>query len=958
MILVCPTEQDLSALLTQRIDGETLDSLEVHLQSCESCRQQLDSLTNSPMITEWMRVGDASPRAFPYLSSSDRPSDLGRIGRYRVITEIGRGGMGIVFQAWDDELRRAVALKVLRIGQDETQAAERFAREARAACRVQHDHVVPVLDVIRTGDGRPAIVMPLITGPTLRDRIRAETVLTARDAAKLIREVADGLAAIHKMGIIHRDVKPSNILLDRSDDRAKLTDFGLSRDTTPGDTLTREGTIVGTPEYLSPEQAIDASRLEGTSDIYSLGITLYECLTGVVPFRGAMLDVLAKHRTDDPVPIRRLTSSVPADLETICLKCLEKQPHRRYSQAVDLREELDRWLSGRPILARRAGPLERSVRWSVRNPWPVVLLAVFLIGFVAATAGWWRASVHSHRADDRTKEAMAATTQATLKSKLADDRALLALNTINTLVTKSQNLIGNTPGTLELKKQLNEAALADLRKLAEAVAAVPGADRATIQAHQKLGDALNLLGQTDDAIQQWSRALAVADDRLRDEPTDWLTVRDKAKLHYALGHTHNRRNDYAAAAKQMEASVLALETALKSNPDDSAILDSLAVAYSGQADVWWLTGQVSQAMSGYRHTAKIDEQILERQPDNQRVRSNLLHTKSRMGYVFIHLLHEYESGEQIFRDLIAVAEEQLKRTPNDPDWQRNLHANWLDLSVALERQCRFEEAEAAARQVFEPLTKAAAAEPDNGMAQRDLSTLYTNIGCAQLGAKRFAEAVVSFTKSLDILESVASRANRVALVEGDLPPVCICLFSAYLRTGNYTMADIISQKMIQYMKNAMGPSAAAPAIQQLTASNEESLQALKLFPGAERESALLKNLPREAAVKAHYYRLLFLASSGQIAFADRELKDAQKQFPDHMLMQVAQAIVDGEAVRLTENPTEQQRRLESGTKALIAAIRLDRNGLALMHLIPETAPIRKSPQFREQLAKLIADSGS
>src|SRR5581483_6581584 len=220
-----------------------------------------------------------------------------------------------------------------------------------AAAALDHPHVVPVHAVANPADGPPYLVMPYVAGPTLRQRIAAEKRLAPREAARLVAEVADGLAAAHALGQVHRDVKPANVLLDEATGRARLTDFGLVRLAERGGT-TLEGVLAGTPEYMSPEQVGAPDRLDARSDVYALGVTLYEALTGEVPFRGAAHMVLQQVLHDDPPSPRRLNDAVPRDLETVCLKALAKEPARRYAGAADFRDDLRRFLGGQPVRAR------------------------------------------------------------------------------------------------------------------------------------------------------------------------------------------------------------------------------------------------------------------------------------------------------------------------------------------------------------------------------------------------------------------------------------------------------------------------------------------------------------------------------------------------------------------------------------------------------------------------------
>ena len=581
-VIDCPPAERLTALLDETLPESDRSALDGHLAECATCQDLLERLTDAPDLAAWLAASSVANPTYPFLAPAMRPGELGRLNGYAIRAEIGRGGMGLVLRGWDEALARDVAIKVLRPEDDAALGEARFSREARAVAQLRHDHVVPLFAVDRTADGRPFLVMPFIPGATLRERLRGGPI-PQREAAELLRQIADGLSAAHAAGLIHRDVKPANILLDESDGRAKLTDFGLVRTSLGAETLSPEGILAGTPAYMSPEQASIPEQIDARSDVYALGVALYECLTGTVPFRGTPLAVIEQHRSIEPVPPRRLNPGLAKDIETVCLKALAKSPANRYASAAAFRDDLARWLEGRPILARPAGSVEHARRWCMRNPLPVAMIVVSLIGSVAAAAGWWQAGVKAADASrsavlarQREGEADAARILAQEKAALAEERSALALGAITTLVTKAQNLADRTPGTLRLKKQLNEAALADLRKLAASTAKVSGVDRQIVLAHQKLGDALNLLGQTDEAFREWNFALATAEQLSATDPNDTDSRRDAARAHYMIGYAQNGMQDQAAAFKHMNAAIGILEDLQKKLPDDQVLLYSLS----------------------------------------------------------------------------------------------------------------------------------------------------------------------------------------------------------------------------------------------------------------------------------------------------------------------------------------------------------------------------------------------
>lgn len=289
----------------------------------------------------------------------------GNFGDYELLEEVGRGGMGVVFRARHRDLNRVVALKMILAGQwaDEAEIA-RFRAEASAAAKLNHPGIVPIFEFGQV-NGQHYYAMPYVEGPSLAERIRSGP-LAARDAASLLQRVAEAVAHAHAKGVVHRDLKPANVLLTTGvseraltsleDSRCepRITDFGLAKQMSAEPGLTRTGQAVGTPSYMSPEQAMGrVAEVGPASDIYALGALLYELLVGRPPFRAASVAETLKQVVESaPAPPRLLDATVPVDLETICLKCLEKSPEHRYSSALAVAHDLQRFLEGEPIHAR------------------------------------------------------------------------------------------------------------------------------------------------------------------------------------------------------------------------------------------------------------------------------------------------------------------------------------------------------------------------------------------------------------------------------------------------------------------------------------------------------------------------------------------------------------------------------------------------------------------------------
>ncbi len=320
-------------------------------------------------------VSAATARGFPTIAG------------YEILSELGRGGMGVVYEAKHLNLDRIIALKLMR-GDDPLNKA-RFLAEGQVIAAVKHPHVVEIYDFGESSIG-PYIAMEYLTGGTFGDLLK--TGLVPRVAAELIAKIATGVGAAHNLGIVHRDLKPGNVLLDHLGS-PKVTDFGLAKRSTSDLTMTHDA--AGTPAYMAPEQARAMKFVGPPADVWSLGVMLYESLTGKRPFTGdSNVQLLAAIQNDDPPTLRTISRAIPQDLETICLKCLEKEPERRYASANELAEDLRRFKRGEPVKARPIGALERLTRAFTHSrmgddfaPWSnacYLMAALDIIYFLAA----------------------------------------------------------------------------------------------------------------------------------------------------------------------------------------------------------------------------------------------------------------------------------------------------------------------------------------------------------------------------------------------------------------------------------------------------------------------------------------------------------------------------------------------------------------------------------------------
>ena len=351
-----------------------------------------------------------------------------RLGDYELLAELGRGAMGVVFRARQLSLKRIVALKVVLSGQFASEAERRrFLGEVEFAATLDHPNIVPVYEV-GSAEGRPFCAMKLIDGQPLAQRIASGSArVSEREAAALLARAARAVHHAHQRGIIHRDLKPANILVDAAG-QPHITDFGLARRVGVESSLSLTGSPLGTPAYMSPEQARGEKTITTAADIWSLGVMLYQLLAGHPPFAAENVPALLRKIVEaEPVPFTihdsrstsgvepglvqrksEIATRVDPDLATICLKCLEKDPARRYASAAELADDLERWLRHEPILARRSTAWERALKWSARHPHRAMMLSLLLLVFLAGLSGivWQgqRANRHASRADQRAEE--------------------------------------------------------------------------------------------------------------------------------------------------------------------------------------------------------------------------------------------------------------------------------------------------------------------------------------------------------------------------------------------------------------------------------------------------------------------------------------------------------------------------------------------------------------------------
>jgi tetratricopeptide (TPR) repeat protein len=548
-----------------------------------------------------------------------------RFGGYELIEEIGRGGMGVVYKARQIALNRTVALKLILSGRAASTAElERFRTEAESAARLSHPNIVRIFDV-GVAEGRPYLSLEYVDGASLQKKLAAGP-LPFREAAELTRTLALAVHDAHQQGVIHRDLKPDNVLL-MANGVPKIADFGLARQ--EGDApagQTRSGAVLGTPAYMSPEQAAgDRAAIGPATDIYSLGAMLYEMLTGRPPFHAAnVIDVLSAIRNDEPLAPHRLTARLPRDLDTICLKCLAKEPAGRYASADALAADLQRFIDGEPILARRIGVAGQTWRWCRRKPLVATLLAALLVACAAGMAGvtWqWRraekiaiaAQFDRDEAHRQRGEAVRERNRAVAEQDRAEAHYVRARQVLDQLTQLGVEM-SNRQGMAETSRNILQQALTFYEGFLQERSDDPAVQLDTGRACQRAALINQQLGRMDAAEPILRRGVKILDELIEQEPLNAGARKALADCLVNLAFVLRHRGDPRASLTTYERTVGVLEELHRAYPDRRDYAVGLGNSLVNQSVVFRMLNRADDALKTLRRAIEIEEPLLQADP--------------------------------------------------------------------------------------------------------------------------------------------------------------------------------------------------------------------------------------------------------------------------------------------------------------------------------------------------------
>jgi serine/threonine protein kinase/tetratricopeptide (TPR) repeat protein len=703
------------------------------------------------------------------------------VAGYEILGMLGRGGMGVVYKARQPGLKRLVALKMILAGSHASaDDLARFRSEAEAVARLQHPNIVQIYE-ISEDEGRPYFSLEFVDGESLSSKLEGKPQ-SPRQAAEIIHVLAKAMSVAHAQGIVHRDLKPANILVAK-DGTPKITDFGLAKRLEEEDgAQTRSGSILGTPDYMSPEQASGRIREVGPpADIYALGAMLYEMLAGRVPLRGAsVLDTLQQVVSKEPVAPTQFDSKVPRDLETICLKCLRKDPAKRYSRVDDLAEDLRRFLAGEPILARPVSWTERAWRWCKRNP-RVAALSGAVVGLVLfwgasasavawkfkekniliasalddAEKGWNEAENNLHVAKLNEAEAKhnaeVASEHADQAEANADAAKKQHSKAVDLFVELGKHLEQRLQGRRSLLEKpelrsLQEELLGMVRSamtdLAKEIESSNVTSFAMADTCFKLGDLLFRFGHGEEALRQYAYGYKLVKQVVDEQPESDLARANLAMMLMQMGKMELDLNDDARSARAHFVEARALQQAIADKPQNNSghspidhhRLLSFYDVQTGIADLH--LGRPAKARESFQAALAHREAWVQAEPNNIAARSYLSEAQYYLGVAGWHL-NDLESTQDHFRKALTICHDLADKFPNDFSFRLDLAQIYGDYCDAKLRLGKPDDARAAAAKSLEFLQAVLAHDPDFVSRQALLAQTYQRQG---LVAQRRGEA--------------------------------------------------------------------------------------------------------------------------------------------------------------------------------------------------------------------------
>ena len=709
--------------------------------------------------------------------------DPREIEGFRLIDIIGSGACGIVYRAIDEKLNRTVAMKFLHAGDATNRVrAKLFQRESQAAARLEHPGIVRVLQVSSRSE-TPWIAMEHIKGGTLQDKLRTGP-LSAKAAAKTGIKVAEAIEHAHQKGIIHRDIKPGNVFLEGENDRVCVGDFGLARQLDVDQSLHASGAVIGTPAYMSPEQA-RGEKADERSDIYSIGALLYEMLTGRPPFQSATAwEVIHEVLNNDPISPRRLIESIPRDLETICLKCMEKNVSRRYQTSGEVAAEIQKYLDGKPLNARPVGWAARTWKLCRRNPVVSILTTTVALALLTTAIVAVRSR---NRVADSLKKTSLALNETALALEDSKEKRSIAVESMTEMISDVYTELEKHKASLPARKGVLEHAIRGLEKIVESDGQRNDTRSSLAYGYDRLAQVISLEGDFVKAEENWLRAIGFAHAmtsvgkehgylaeeqvaRVKLNLCRMYTRSDQPEKGIGLAHEVNdlidqRLADDTGDPQLQFLKLCALELLFVTDLSPASIpigeqARELGLGLEADDEVdhrlqavtstlgrrYEQIGKLGLAKERYAESITIINHLLERTPDAPSLIAD--YNIQAMSLASLKILAmEYDTAEDIFRKSILNLEDLLE-TDTRPSFQLKYAATLQQLAACLYAQGKLDEALEVSRRHISTIEKVVAVGPEYNVQFASIAqgrALNSNIilygGDIELACEEFAELI-------------------------------------------------------------------------------------------------------------------------------------------------------------------------------------------------------------------------
>jgi tetratricopeptide (TPR) repeat protein/predicted Ser/Thr protein kinase len=769
-----------------------------------------DAATERPEAISTGRTPDDNrPRAataFPYIDG------------YRIERKLGQGGMGAVFLARDERLGRQVAIKVVpQLFRDKPGLRARFQAEIQTLAALEHPKIARLYTAGHSGDV-PYFVMEYVDGPTL-DQFAREPLKPA-EAASIVVQLCEGVAWCHAQGVLHRDLKPANVLMAEGK-HPRIADFGLARAIGGDSSSTRTGEILGTPGYMSPEQASGVVRtLTPACDVYSLGAILYRLITGRAPFvADEPLHAVMLVLSEEPVRPARLNAGVPADLETICLKCLEKVPGRRYESAAALRDDLQRFLDGRPIIARPAGPVYRTIKWARRRPAAALLAVVAVLAIVAGLAGLaWHNRVLS-RELARTE-------------RLAEQGSGFSQWLIEEHLPRVVTMSGSTDVTHDLLEQLRQyldASLADMppdprytRRLGYSyarLAAVSG------------GPGVASRGNLDDAVKYYEQAIALYDQAEAggSEPLVLERLRTDSYLSLAAVYAEKaepeKRDHYLELAR----------SALGNINDDSADTQNLRIQFRiMEIEQLIDTLQFAEALASLDEISEMIEAARSGEIRPESIENHSIWLASARGRCH-EALGNLEAAESAFETAVELARAGSEKRPADALAESRYSSMLVQHGDIQFTNSRAEPALEQYTTALEIAARLARMDPSSVELAADHAQKLARVSSVQQYLGNFEEAASHIHAAITILQDLEAAGKSSLTLQRSRAEYMLASAGIQSNLGNYERADKLLGEHQALCESLLKvePSAATERIQLAENHFQRGVNGIQIWLGSD-----------------------------------------------------------------------------------------------------------------------------